>query len=160
MALRRPPPRTDERSRLDAIRSFFLQPQETYSVAELSILWRVHDDDVLSIFHDELMRAGPHDRIAWAVALGASVHFGLLRPLDVEHALDAEFPRVRPGSWRTVPVVVHLPAFVMAAIAREPCLPSDLPLDVRIEQLLIELFASSVETIDSAIAGVKRRPSR
>ena len=140
MARRLPPPRSDEQDRLDAIRRFFLQPHETYSIAELSALWRVNDDDVRAVFHDELTRGTLNDRIAWAVAVGASVSFALIRPLDIERALGRDFSRVRPETWRTVAVVVHLPTFVTEALVSEPSLPSDLPLDVRIEQLLVELF--------------------
>lgn len=64
----------------------------------------------------------------------------MLRPLDIERALGLDFPRVRPEAWRTVTVVVHVPAFVTEALSREAFLPSDLPLDIRIEQLLVETF--------------------
>ncbi|HEV7763434.1 MAG TPA: hypothetical protein VGQ76_00395 [Thermoanaerobaculia bacterium] len=153
---RQPPLRSEERERLDAIRCFFLQPFETYSIEELSKLWRVHEDDVRAVFHDELSQAT--DRVAWAVALEASVNFCMLRPLDVECALGADFTRVRPETWRTASVVIHVPAFVKEALAREPSVPSHLPLDARIEQLLIELFTPHhMGTID---APAQRRRSR
>jgi hypothetical protein len=143
MAASLPAPHCDEQDRLDAIRRFFLQPPETYSIAELSALWRVQEDDVRAVFHDELAgTTPPHERVPWAIAIGASIKFSMLRPLDVERALGADFTRARPDSWRTIPVVVHLPRFVTEALASEPSLPSDLPLGVRIEQLLVELYAT------------------
>lgn len=138
MAFRQSPSPSDER--LEKIRRFFLQPKEAYSIPEISALWRVHEDDVCAIFHDELARSNRTERITWEHALGASVSFCMLRPLDIERALGLDFTRVRPEAWRTDSVVVHLPKFVIESLASEPSVPSDLPLDVRIEQLLIELF--------------------
>ena len=63
------PLRSDERDRFDAIRRFFLQPHETYSIAELSALSRVSEDDVRAVFDDEPARATLDDRIAWRLRL-------------------------------------------------------------------------------------------
>src|SRR5690349_3660915 len=135
--------KSDERSHLDGIRRFFLQPQKTYSTSELAALWGVPEEDVYAVFHDELERSTPSACIGWESAVGASVRFSMLRPLDIEHALGPDFVRVRTGGWRTVPILVHVPAFVVDALLCEPSLPPDLPIDVRIEQLLVEVFASS-----------------
>lgn len=124
-----------------AIRRFFLQPQESYAVEDLAALWRVRPDDVCAIYHDELARTSSTGRIEWADAAGASIAFTMLRPVDIERALGSEFGRVRPDTWRTVPILVHLPKFVIEAVTNEPALPADLALEVRVEQVLIELYA-------------------
>jgi hypothetical protein len=158
---RQPPIPPHERSRLEEIRRFFLQPSEAYSIPELAALWQVHEEDVRAVFHDELARpTATDDRIAWALVLRASVGLCMLRPLDVERALGADFTRVRPETWKTVSVVVHVPTFVTEALTTEPALPADLPLNVRIEQLLVELFTSHPgRTVDMG-EDVAIRPQR
>lgn len=145
---------------LSAIRRFFLQPQERYTVAELARLWKVHPDDVRDVLHDELTRtSSPEPPIAWADAVGASVAFRMLRPLDIERALGLDFSRVRPDTWRTVSVVVHLPKFVTDAVANEPSLPADLPLELRLERALIELYVRH-ESRSGAPDATERRHQR
>ncbi|MFL6246480.1 MAG: hypothetical protein ACJ74H_10685 [Thermoanaerobaculia bacterium] len=143
----------DDEQHLEEIRRLFLRPQETYSVDELATLWRIHPDDVRDIYHDELLRRvssteeGAEVRIAWADAVTASVTFNILRPSDVERALGAEFSRVRPAAWRTVPVLVLVPRFIAEAIANEHSIPPTLPVDVRLEQIILEVFASDEYSI-------------
>ncbi|MDP9192849.1 MAG: hypothetical protein M3P06_14200 [Acidobacteriota bacterium] len=144
-------PATDgDGDHLAAIRRFFLQPQEWYSFEELAALWRVHPYDVRDIYHDQLLRRDGSSalRIAWADALGTSIAFNMLRPFDIERALGSDFVRVRPETWRTVPILVHIPRFIAEAIALDASIPPRLPLDVRIEQLIVELFTSGECSID------------
>jgi hypothetical protein len=123
--------------------AIFLAAEEAYSIPELAALWQVYEEDVRAVFHDELASpTATDDRIAWALVLRASVGLCMLRPLDVERALGGDFTRVRPETWKTVSVVVHVPTFVTEALTTEPALPADLPLNVRIEQLLVELFTN------------------
>lgn len=135
---------TDDAEHLADIRLFFVAPRDSYSVRELSAIWRVPIGDVKDLFHDALMdsaRALDHEevepRIQWADALGASTSFGLFRPSDVERALGEDFLRYRSDRWRTVPVLIHLPQFVVDAAAFEALVPSTLNLPSRIEQLLL-----------------------
>ena len=149
------PATDDDSAHLAAIRRFFLQPQEWYSFEELAALWRLHSDDVRDIYHDQLLKRTDADldgsiglRIARADALGTSITFNILRPFDIERALDSDFVRVRPETWRTVPVLVHIPRFITEAISLDASIPPKLPLDVRIEQLIVELFTSGECRID------------
>lgn len=141
------PAADEDGDHLAAIRRFFLEPQEWYSLEELAVLWRLHADDVRDIYHDQLLRRAESNadgaasiRIAWADAVGTSVTFNILRPFDIERALGPDFTRARPETWQTVPILIHVPRFIAEAIALDACIPPRLPLDVRIEQLLVELF--------------------
>jgi hypothetical protein len=130
-------------AQLAAIRRFFLQPNETYSIAELAALWRVPTDDVRDIYADHLARESvAGERIPWVDAVGTTVRFSMLRAVDIERALGAEFLRVRSERWCTHAVIVHIPRFIAEAIGLEPSLPSDRPLAARVEQILFELFAT------------------
>lgn len=143
----------DDEQHHERIRRFFLRPQETYSVEELGTLWGIRPDDVRDIYHDELMRAaasteeGAGVRIAWADAIATSVTFNILRPFDVERALGAEFSQARPAAWRTVPVLVQVPIFIVEAIAAEHSIPPKLPVNIRLEQIIVEVFASAEHPI-------------
>jgi hypothetical protein len=136
----------DDDEHLAAIRRFFLQPQERYSVDDLAALWRIHPDDVRDIYHDQRMRSDTEAadlfRIAWADAVGTSVTFNILRPFDIERALGADFVHAQSEAWRTLPVLIHVPRFIADAVARDASIPPNLALDVRIEQILLEVFAS------------------
>lgn len=140
----------DDQKHLEEIRHFFLHPKETYSVEELSNLWRIHPDDVRDIHHDELLRrapfhteAGDAPRIARADAVATGVNFNILRPFDVERALGTAFAHVRGEAWGTVPILVHVPTFIAEAVAVDPSIPPNLPIDVRLEQIILEVFAGS-----------------
>jgi hypothetical protein len=137
---------------LAAIRRFFLQPQETYSIPELAELWRVSPQDVRDLYHDELSRVAPDgrtsDHIARRDAETASIAFGMLRPFDIEQALGSDFTRVRPEEWRTVSLTIHIPKFITEALAAEAFLPCNLPVDARIEQVLLEVFAPGYRLAD------------
>jgi hypothetical protein len=129
---------------LAAIRRFFLERRETYSIEELAELWRVHQDDVRDVYHDEFRVPDAASRgIAWADAVGASIRFSMLRPIDVERALGLEFTRVRAENWRTVAIVIHLPKFITNALALQPSVPANLDIEVRVEQLVMELFVAT-----------------
>lgn len=156
----------DDGDHLAAIRRFFLQPQELYSLEELAALWRVHPDDVRDIYHDQLLRRAASNpdgtdslRIAWADAVGTSVTFNILRPFDIERALGPDFTRARPETWQTVPILIHLPRFIAEAVALDASIPPRLPLDVRIEQLIVELFTSGECPIGEASHNVPPRRS-
>ncbi len=153
---------TDDTNHLDAIRRFFLQPLEAYSIDELAALWQVHSDDVRDIYYDQLLSAsavthGTLLRIAWADALGASTTFNMLRPFDIERALGVDFLRARTDTWRTVPILLHLPQFIADAVALDASTPATLALDFRIERFILEHFASSTYRMDGSEAVRTRR---
>lgn len=134
---------TDDTDHLDAIRRFFLQPLEAYSIDDLAALWQVHPDDVRDIYFDELREpAVIEKRIPWADALGTSIKYSMLRPFDIERALGTDFTQARTEVWRTVPILMHLPRFVADAVALDAAIPATLALDLRIERFLLEHFAS------------------
>jgi len=150
----------DDRGHLIDIRRFFLEPRESYSVGQLAALWRSSADDVRDLYHDELGDADADDpessRIAWADAVGTSIAFNLLRPYDVERALGADFNRVRPDSWRTIPLLIHLPRFMVDALAFEGSLPcSNRTQSARLEQFLFALFPDEHRTTFAAALGNK-----
>jgi hypothetical protein len=141
----------DDGEHLAAIRRFFLEPQDTYSLEELAALWRIHPDDVRDIYYDQLVqcaepggRAVESMRIAWTDAVGTSVTFGILRPFDIERALGSDFTRARPEMWRTFPILIHLPRFIAEAIALDASIPPKVGLPVRIEQFIVELFTCAL----------------
>jgi hypothetical protein len=153
----------DDGDHLAAIRRFFLQPQELYSVEELAALWRIHPDDVRDIYHDQLLRQADSTpdwadslQVAWADALGTSVTFNILRPLDIERALGPDFTRARPEAGRTVSFVIHIPRFIADAIALDVSIPPQLPIDVRIEQIIVELFTNG----EGQVEGARDQPAR
>jgi len=126
------------------IRRFFLQPKEAYGIADLARLWQITPDDVRDIYHDERTAFSDADlaepdsfRIAWANAVGTSVRFGLLRPWDIEVALADDFDRGRSEKWRTVPIVVRLPRFIVETL---PGRSRRRSLAAHLEQFVLELF--------------------
>jgi hypothetical protein len=138
-------------ARLDEIRRFYLDPQETYTVLELAGIWRIHPDDVRAIYHDDLLSwSEEHPEapdalpIEWIDALGASFSFNIIRPVEVEQALSDDFERVRPASWRTVPFVVHLPRWLVTALENDdagiPLIPRCASLAMRVERAMFDLF--------------------
>jgi len=137
----RTPPPPDYSEHLAAIRRLFLRPPEFYSLDELAALWRVDENDVRDIYHDEIARSGD-ERIAWPDVVGASIRFTMLRPVDIERALGLDLPRVLSEAWRTAPVVIHLPRFVAEAVALEPSVPADLSISTRVERMLMELYGN------------------
>jgi hypothetical protein len=152
---------TDDTDHLDAIRRFFLQPLDAYSIDVLAALWRVHPDDVRDIYFDQLSAPAVTDRtsvrIPWADALGASTTFNMLRPFDIERALGTDFMQVRTEMWRTVPILIHLPQFIADAVALDASIPATLALDLRIERFLLEHFTSGSYRVDGSEAVPTRR---
>jgi hypothetical protein len=152
---------TDDTDHLDAIRRFFLQPLEAYSIDELAALWQVHPDDVRDIYFDQLRSpAATHCtsiRIPWADAVAASITFNMLRPFDIERALGADFTQARTDMWRTVPILIHLPQFIADAVARDASIPATLALDLRIERFVLEHFAGSSYGAEGSEAVPTRR---
>ena len=118
---------------LAGIRRFFLQPQETYSLGELAALWRISVECVREICCD---KAPDALRIAWADALEAAITFTLFRPVDVERALGSQFGRVRSELWRTVPLHIYVPRFIVQAIEFDGVRTQS----ARIEKFLFDLF--------------------
>ena len=125
------------------IRRFLLQPQDTYSIDELALVWRITRDEVSAIYHDELL-AHPGEpeslRIAWRNAVVTTVAFHLFRPFDIEVALGADFGRALSESWRTMPVLIRLPRAVVDAIENEPRIADRNDLAAHIEQFILQLF--------------------
>jgi hypothetical protein len=137
------------------IRRFFLDPWDSYSLHDLAALWRITVDDAADICHDEIAQweqqpeSGPF-RLAWAKAVGTTIRFALLRPYDVERALDDRFVEARSERWKTIPVVIRLPRFLADAFELHPCALSRLALAHRVEQILLELFATETLTGEDA----------
>jgi len=132
---------------ITAIRRFLLEPQETYSVEDLAALWRIPSEDIRDIYHDELAgwaEAHPAQpgclRVTRADAVGTGLMFNLLRPFDVERALGDDFNRVRPDSWRTVPVLIWLPRFIADALPSDVHHSSSQHLAEHVERFILELF--------------------
>lgn len=128
----------------DELRSFYLAPRETYSLKELAALWRVPLDDVTAMFADVLDAAERHGpdadafRITWAEAVKAATAYHVFRAVEIEQALGADFERVRPGRWRTAPLVLHLPQFILDALTHLDIVPSVESVAARAERLLCE----------------------
>ena len=141
----------DHQEHLDDIRRFFLQPQETYSIAELATLWNISCDDVRDIYHDKILNECPDDpsceaqlRIAWADAVGASRAFYLFRPFDIDVALGGDFECAQSEKWRTVPILVHLPRFIAEALPKAPgSFNWRRTVAVRIEEFILEQYAET-----------------
>jgi hypothetical protein len=152
---------TDDTDHLDAIRRFFFQPLESYSVDELAAFWQVHPNDVRDIYFDQLRASAVTDRSAMRIpradALGASTTFNMLRPFDIERALGADFTRARTEMWRTVPILIHLPQFIADAVALDASTPATLALDLRVERFVLEHFASSSYRVDGSETVPPRR---
>jgi hypothetical protein len=132
---------------LAAIRRFLLEPQETYRIEDLAALWRIPIGDVRDLYHDELARwsethpAGALSlQIEWADAVGAGTTFHLLRPYDVERALGGDFNRVRPDAWRTIPVLVRLPRFIVETLQTDWQIGPAHEISERVEHFILELF--------------------
>lgn len=96
-----------------ALRAFFLEPQDTWSVEELAALWEISVEDVREVFSDELAESKRALPVTWANALWTGVTYNYFRPIDVERALGADFARMRPESWLTVPLLIHVPRFMV-----------------------------------------------
>lgn len=135
-----------------SVRRFLLDPQDTYAIEELAALWRIPRDDARAIYHDEVEAwkevhpdAANGLPVQWIDALAASAKFNLLRAVDVERALGAEFERARPQNWRTTPVIVSLPRWLVEAVQCDvqsvTLAPSNASMAMRIERVLLDLFA-------------------
>jgi hypothetical protein len=130
--------------RIAAIRRFFLDPSETYSVGELAEVWQIPAQTVEAIYEDEIAawEARPEGKrgsfaVRWADAVGTAVALALYRPMEIEMALGADFARARPGDWCVRPLVIGLPRRLLDTIASESILPPTLSIEARIEQLLL-----------------------
>lgn len=131
------------------LRRFYLEPQETYSIAELATLWCVPADDVRDVFNDELLmwaetNPGRADdlRIHWADAVRACETFGVVRAFDIESALGEQFGRARSASWHTLAVVLHLPRFVTDTICGHAHLDSARDCSAAIERFVLDAVAA------------------
>lgn len=132
--------------RIVEIRRFFLYPGRRYSLGELAQIWRVPAAAVVAMFCDELAEADRDgaDPLTFEVdaagAQRAAAAYHVFRPVEVEEALGEELERVRPESWRTIPLTVHLPRFLVDVLVEIPFLPEPGSLDARAERLLCELL--------------------
>lgn len=139
----------DAVARRPMIRSFFLEPQTTYTFTDLALLWQVPVDVVQDIYEDryslDFADADPAQaRVPWEDAADTATTFNLLRPYEVERALDAEFLPVRSDQWKTLPLLIRLPQFVLQAVAARPSLCSDASASVRVEHFLLEVLFEQV----------------
>lgn len=109
-------------------------------------VWRVPAEAVVAMFLEELNEGnrGGADRLTFEVdaasALSAAAAYHVFRPIEVEEALGEEFERVRREHWRTIPFTVHLPRFLVDALAEFPFLPAPSSLESRAERLLCEIL--------------------
>lgn len=142
------------------IRRFYLFPEPSYALADLATLWRVSLDDVGAIFSDTLHAARQHGsdpaafRVHAADAVAASSAYYVYRAADVEEALGEDFERVRSSRWRTVPIQLHLPRFIVDRLTAIPFVPSRESLSARAERLLCE----AVEA-ECVLQSLRRNPS-
>lgn len=100
-------------------------------------------DDVCAIFSDELGRASinaePAEvRVSWADAERVTSCFQLFRPIDVEVALGDQFDRVRGSRWRTIPIIIFLPRYIVDALRQIPLVAGSESLTSRAERLVCE----------------------
>jgi hypothetical protein len=151
----------EDEERTIALRRFFLCPSERYCLADLARIWRVPPDQVVAMFFDQL---GEEDRngsdpLAFEVeavdALNAANAFHVFRPVEVEGALGDEFERARPEHWRTIPLTLHVPRFVVEAVAGFPFLPEPTSLAARTERMLCEFVEA-----DRVLSALSQRDSR
>jgi hypothetical protein len=139
---------TDEHEYHAGMRRFFLEPRDTYTLDELAALWRISGEDVREVFTDELADwQTAHSnkpgalRVAWRDALRTSLSYNFFRPIDVERALGADFGRVRPDAWRTVPLLIYVPRFMVETVDFDGVTSaSGQTQAARIEQYLFDLF--------------------
>lgn len=138
----------DDHADLAGIRRFFLEPQTAYTLEELAALWRISRSAVRDVFVDELeawrvadSSASDAFRVLWEDAWRASISYKLFRPFAIERALGADFTQVLTESWRTVPLVIHMPRFMVDVFAfdraRSAC--NSTP-SARIEHYLFDHF--------------------
>lgn len=136
----------DAHARLSMIRSFFLEPQPTYTFADLARLWQVPVTVVQDIYEERCVSqlAGTDSAQGLHVpsddAVGTTISFNLLRPYDVERALDAEFTKIRSDEWKTVPLLIRLPRFALHTVAARASLCSDPSASVQIEHFIVEVL--------------------
>ena len=132
--------------RLALIRSFFLEPQSSYTFAGLASLWQVSVAVVRDIYEDRYTADGPdagpskEARVPWHDAARTSITFNFLRPYDVERALDAEFSSVCSEEWKTIPLVIRLPRLALRAVAARPSLRPDAAVPLQVEQFVLEML--------------------
>jgi hypothetical protein len=132
------------------IRRFYLFPKPSYSLADL----------VQAIFSDALHEARRDGsdaaafRVQSADAVCVSSVYHVYRAVDVEEALGEDFERVRSSRWRTVPLQVHLPRFIVDRLTSIPFVPSSESVSARAERLLCE----AVEA-ECVLQSMRRNPS-
>jgi hypothetical protein len=137
----------DDDDYLRDLRTFYLRPRENYSIEELAAIWRTSCEQVRDVFHDEIDRwadahpdAADAPLISWREAADANDAFAIARAFDVERALGDHFSRVRAPGWRTVPLLLHLPRFIIDAISSEAGTPSDRTLAACVERFVLDSF--------------------
>lgn len=118
-----------------ALRAFFMEPQDSYSFEDLAALWEISVEDVREVFSDEPAESKRVLPVTWANALWTGVTYNYFRPVDVERALGADFARVRPQSWLTVPLLIHVPRFMVDTLCS-----GERSQSASVEQFLFDLF--------------------
>ena len=134
-----------DRRRAAEIRAFFEGATASYTLLDLAVLWRIPLPDVCAIFSDHVatarLRSGSPATFAvrWIDAVSAATVFNLFRAVEVERALGPDLGRLRSEAWRTRPVLVHLPQFIVDAIKSTTSVPSEIPLEARTEQFIADV---------------------
>lgn len=143
--------RADDKLWESDIAGFLLNPLVAYSLHELAALWRLSMEDVLSIFRDDITEAYDRSygiprelmRVMSYDAMRAAVLFNVMPAYDVERALGRQFARVRPKEWRTRPVLLRLPQWLIERIMRKPMIPATADVAHRIETILMHYMEAA-----------------
>ena len=139
---------------LDGVRRFFIDPRPEYSIDDLAGLWRITANDVRSIFADEIRawdvlhpREPQQLRITWANVVGTSIALHLLRPFDIERALGEHFTSVRSERWRTVPVLLRIPRFLLDIVSARPPAGNTDSVPIQLERLTLRLLQAHYRSL-------------
>lgn len=125
----------------EKIRCLYLDPKASYSIEELARLWMVTVEDVCDMVTDVLGSSSNDDtsfHVSWDHAVRVARTFHVFRPIDAETALGDDFDRMYGEHWRTVPILIHLPRWVVDSILRTPFTPASESVAALAERLLCD----------------------
>lgn len=141
-----------ERTRpIGALRHLLLDNSDrTYNVDDLARIWQITRDEVLDVCHDEMLAvdsesAASAPALSSADAVRMSINFNLIRWMDIEEALGEDFAQVWSESWRTVPLLLRFPRFVLGKFADAPSFTRR-TLTAQLEHFVLERFLAEHPT--------------